>query len=279
MLREILPLPVFKALKFVYRKSQNGYYRLLDTGQTILGQRDPLVPPRSKIFIGTGDYKQTGLDFRKHFIDLGKLKPNERVLDIGCGIGRMAGPLTSYLDQSGSYEGFDIVEYGIDWCQKNITPRFPNFNFQLANIHNDHYNPKGHVEASKYAFPFDDDEFDFAFLTSVFTHMTRPEVENYMAEISRVLKPGGRCLITFFLLNSESRDLMKTPKSANNIQHYVDGRYIAFYDDPEACVGFDEIDVIKMFDKNGMIPATYPGSWCGREKFISFQDIVVAHKR
>ena len=37
------------------------------------------------------------------------LKPEHRVLDIGCGVGRVALPLTRYLT-SGTYDGFDIVK-------------------------------------------------------------------------------------------------------------------------------------------------------------------------
>ena len=55
------------------------------------------------------------------------------------------------------------------------------------------------------AFPCADNSFDLVFLTSVFTHMFAGDVENYLSEISRVLKPGGKCLITWFLLDEVSR--------------------------------------------------------------------------
>ncbi|MCX6214057.1 class I SAM-dependent methyltransferase [Spirosoma sp.] len=278
MFRKSVPPVLYKTLKPTLKYLQKKYYSILDFKDDILNLRDPLVPPRAKIFIGGGDFKQTGLEFLKLFVDLAKLKPEEQVLDIGCGIGRMAAPLTGYLKNGGSYEGFDIVEDGILWCQANITSRFPNFRFQLADIHNDHYNPKGHYEASKYIFPFKDGHFDFAFLTSVFTHMPKPEVDHYVAEIGRVLKPGGRCLVTFFLLNEESRELMKSPESAHNIQYLSEGRYIAYPDDPEVCVGFDESYVIDLFKRNGMSATIYPGSWCSRNSFTSFQDIVLAYK-
>jgi len=278
MLRKILSPALYSAIKPTLKVIQKVYFSALDGIENTLNLRDPLVPPRTQIFIGGGDFKQTGIEFKDLFIKIGDLKPNESILDIGSGIGRIAAPLTSYLSKEGSYEGFDIVEHGIEWSQQNITTRHPNFRFQLANIHNDHYNPKGQYKASEYVFPFPDKKFDFAFLTSVFTHMPKLEVEHYVSEISRVLKPNGRAFVTFFLLNEESRELMKSPKSAHNIQYYVDGRYIAYPDDPEICVGFDELFVIDLFKKNGMEAKIYPGSWCGREKHTSFQDIVLARK-
>ena len=47
------------------------------------------------------------------------------VLDVGCGIGRMAIPLARYLNTDGKYEGFDIIPENIAWCQRAITPRYP----------------------------------------------------------------------------------------------------------------------------------------------------------
>jgi SAM-dependent methyltransferase len=279
MFRKNLPPSLYRILKPIFKTLQKGVYSVIDASENLLNLRDPLVPPRTKIFIGGGDFKRTGNDFRKLFIELGRLKPTHRVLDIGCGIGRMAGPLTTYLSNGGTYEGFDIVKDGIDWCQTNITTRYPNFKFQVADIHNDHYNPSGRYLGTEYKFPFSDREFDFAFLTSVFTHMPTAEVEQYVHEIGRVLKPGGTCLATFFLINDESRRLMTTPKSAHNIQHYAEGRYIAYPDDPEICVGFDEVYVRELFRQHGMEIKIYPGEWCGRDSFTSFQDIVLATKQ
>jgi cyclopropane fatty-acyl-phospholipid synthase-like methyltransferase len=108
--------------------------------------------------------------------------------------------------------------------------------------------------------------------------MPKPEVEHYISEISRVLKPNGRAFMTFFLINDESKKLMTSSKSAHNIQYFVDGRYIAYPDDPEVCVGFDESYVVDTLKKNGMSSTIYPGSWCGRQSFTSFQDIVIAQK-
>ena len=64
----------------------------------------------------------------------------------------------------------------VDWAQRTITARYPNFTFQNADIFNKWYNPGGAFAASEYRFPYDDESFDFIFLTSVFTHMLAPDV-------------------------------------------------------------------------------------------------------
>lgn len=113
----------------------------------------------------------------------------------------------------GYFEGFDIAVKGIEWCQKNITPKYPNFRFQVADLYNKLYHPKGKYPDTEYKFPYADNSFDFIYLTSVFTHMLPGGVENYLSEISRVLKPGGKCLITYFLLNEISEQLLQENKA------------------------------------------------------------------
>jgi len=175
-----------------------------DFVNSLLGRKDELIPPKGLVFIGCGDFKKTGEEFFHYFIEFGELKPNEKVLDVGCGNGRMAVPLIGYIKGEGLYEGFDIVVEGINWCKKSITSKYPHFHFQVADLYNKEYNPKGKYKASEYKFLYENDSFDFVFLTSVFTHMLPQDMENYFSEIARILKRNGRCLMTFFLLNEES---------------------------------------------------------------------------
>lgn len=55
-----------------------------------------------------------------------------------------------------SYEGFDVVQPAVEWCQAEITPRHPNFRFQAANIQNGKYNPSGAESAAEYRWPYED---------------------------------------------------------------------------------------------------------------------------
>lgn len=277
-----IPKPIKVILKPIYAIGKSFVYKLLDYYDILKGNRNPLIPPRSMIFIGDGDYQKIGNEFMKYFKEFGELKPNSKILDVGCGIGRMSVPLTKYLTNEGEYYGFDIVEKGIDWCKENIANRYPNFNFEHSNIYNKMYNPRGIGKSSDYKFNYKDNLFDFVFLTSVFTHMHTQDINRYLEEISRVMKAKGRCLITFFLMNAESIALIKNNKSTQNLIYKIDNH--SFTKDsniPESAIGFNEDYIQELFDKNGLniIHPIHYGSWCGRNNFISYQDIVVAEKK
>jgi SAM-dependent methyltransferase len=191
--------------------------------------------------------------------------------------------LTQYLSDAGRYDGIDIVAHGIAWCSTHISARYPNFQFHLSDIYNKEYNPKGKIRAQDYSFPFADSTFDFVFLTSVFTHMLPDDVEHYVAEIARVLKSGGRCLATFFLLNQESRQLMATGQSVINFKHDCGVYHIASTRVPELSVAYDEAFALKLFGKYGLelYRPIYYGGWDGRHggsPHLGQQDILVTYK-
>jgi ubiquinone/menaquinone biosynthesis C-methylase UbiE len=239
--------------------------------------------PREEIItttmIGGGDYEIVGKEFFRFFLDFGHLKPDDRVLDVGCGLGRMAMPLTTYL-RDGSYEGFDIVAESINWCKKNISSKYPSFQFQLSDIYNKQYNPAGRYKALEYQFPYEDASFDFVFLTSVFTHMFPLDVEHYMNEIRRVLKKQGRSFITYFLLNEESLRLISDGQSREDFKHNLGQFRTADNNIPEHCIAYDEAFIIKLYN-NCRLEIKHPilyGLWCGRKLFTSYQDIIISIK-
>ena len=261
-----------------------------DIVDSLLGRRDVLTPPRKLRYI-VGPYSDARL-YRaraemtmQHFKHLCALKPNEDVLELGCGCGRMAAPLTKYLAASSTYEGFDIGASLIEWCRKNITPKYPNFHFRLADVFNRFYNPHGKYGASEYKFPYLNESFDFAFAYSLLTHMLPEDMEHYLSETARVLKTGGRCVITFFLLNEKSLQSINAGQSHMDFK-YDFGKYRTINPNiPEDAICYDEAFVLGLYDKYGLAikgPIHY-GSWSWWASAhclppIPAQDVIVAFK-
>jgi ubiquinone/menaquinone biosynthesis C-methylase UbiE len=270
-----------------WRTGAKLYYAILDWNDKLRGNSDPSMPSRSQAFIyGFAGkdlryhFDAAGQMFMTHFKASGKLQPDHSVLEIGCGIGRIAMPLTQYLGEAGNYEGMDIVPDAIMWCQEHITTQYPNFQFRHINIYNKMYNPKGQGKATDYRFPFQEEAFDFIFLISVFTHMLPDELENYLAEIARMLKKGGRCLITYFLLNEVAHQGIAAGKNAIPMEHRTEEYWARNKHIPEEAIAFEEDRIRGLYAKYGLRidEPIYYGMWSGRAGVYDWQDIIVAIK-
>jgi len=249
-----------------------------DTYERLTHKRDPLIPPHGLWFVGGEDnYREVNEEFMRYFLELGGLKAEHAVLDVGCGIGVMAARLTKFLNNRGSYLGFDIVNTGIKWAQKNISTRFPNFTFRHVDVFNKHYNPSGKVLATDLKFPCPDESFDFVFLKSVFTHLLPDSIRHYLTEIRRVIRPTGRCLITMFLLNEESSALINAGRSSLPLVHQLGNCRVADPRYPETAVGIPEKDLCEWLGEARLrlSPPVHYGSWCGRSSYLSYQDTLV----
>lgn len=112
----------------------------------LAGNRFMPVPPPALMFCGDGDFRAIGAEFLERLVEDAGLEPGHRVLDIGCGIGRLALPLTQYLDEAGSYDGVDPVEAGIAWCRNTVTPVYPRARFHHIDMEHPLYNPGGALQ-------------------------------------------------------------------------------------------------------------------------------------
>lgn len=237
------------------------------------------VPPPELHYVGDGDYRSIGAEFLGRLVQDANLAPSDRVLDIGCGVGRLALPLTQFIDE-GSYDGVDPVAAGIDWCQKSITPVYPNVRFQHLDLKHALYNPTGALETKSTRLPFPNGAFDLICMISVLTHLETEDALHYASEVARLLAPGGRCFATAFLMNPPARAALLQ----GNGRIAFDGNepgplYFGIKDAPLAAVAFDEDVLLELFLRHGLRrrnPATY-GSWSGRSS-DSFQDICVFDK-
>ena len=128
-----------------------------------------------------GDYEFMGDALRVRLERFG-LKEGDYLIDVGCGSGRLAYALSlsKYRDTI-RYLGIDIVpamlEFAVEKCQ------CPSWRFELV---------------TDLRIPEADECADMVCFFSVFTHLMQEESFIYLREAQRVLKPGGKIVISYF---------------------------------------------------------------------------------
>lgn len=154
------------------------YSRLVDD----LMQRYPLDEAMS-IAIG-GGWNEVGEICADVLMQSG-LKSGMSVLDFGCGSGRVAHAISKRGDFS-NYLGTDVVQSLLDYAATKTPKKYK------------------YLEHRALSIPANNEEFDFAFAFSVFTHLLQAEIFIYMQDIHRVLKPGGIFIFSFLEMNINS---------------------------------------------------------------------------
>jgi SAM-dependent methyltransferase len=267
-----------RQLRWILRKV---YLAPVDLADRLTGRHHPGLPPKADIFTGGGvDFATSGRHTLEIIRSVADVNPSSHILDVGCGIGRLAIAMPDFLEADGGYEGFDIVPEGIEWCRQHITGPHDNIHFLLADVYNKEYNPKGSRQPVDYQFPYEDETFDVAVLLSVFTHMLPPDVDRYVGEVARVLKKNGRICASYFIIMPESLQLMTSGRGFMHFKHDLGSHWIQSKKVPELAVAYDERYLRDIYAKHGLSdqPDIYPGWWCGRSTGLDMQDIAVATK-
>jgi SAM-dependent methyltransferase len=259
-----------------------AYHVALDVLDLVDGHRRAGLPP-SRILLPQvgrrdGEFFHSGARWMAETVksECG-LRPSGHVLDLGCGVGRLAIGLLDYVDETGRYDGLDVDARSIRWAQRHVGRRHPGFRFQVADVRNAQYNPKGQVPPERYTFPFEPDRFDVAFLHSVFTHMRPAELERYLSELARVVRPGGCTHISYYLLNAEAQRYAAQGHAAFDFRFdFGDHRSIS-EETPEYSIAYEETVLRDLYAKHGLVIERVDyGSWSGRPDARTFQDIVIA---
>ena len=214
----------------------------------------------------------------------GKLGSSSRVLEIGCGQGRVAFALR-YINRAGTYVGFDIDREKIRFLEETFHPAHPNYEFVWADVRNTFYNPAGKLAASDYRFPASDRSQDLVFAASVFTHMIPENSAHYFRESARVLAPGGRCVFSVFLLDNyvasrPRRTGFDNPRFEFNHPYGGFGQDFATVEpaDPERMTAYRRTLIERLARDAGLrlVQEPLPGYWSGAfDTWIGAQDVVV----
>ena len=128
---------------------------------------------------------------RQRTADLAQLRLGEQVLDVGCGTGTLAMEVARRVGRAGHVVGIDPSTEQIAHARSKATRRNLPIDFQIGVI-------------EQIAFP--DQTFDVVFSTLMMHHLPAPLKRQGLAEIARVLKPGGRLVIADFKRKKERQD-------------------------------------------------------------------------
>jgi ubiquinone/menaquinone biosynthesis C-methylase UbiE len=115
------------------------------------------------------------------------LQPGERVLDAGCGPGTMAIRMAEKVSPAGEVAGIDASAEMIEAARRKAKKAKSPARFEAAAIE---------------SLPFADGTFDVATSTFMLHHLPEDVQAKGLAEVRRVLKPGGRFVIVDFASES-----------------------------------------------------------------------------
>jgi ubiquinone/menaquinone biosynthesis C-methylase UbiE len=118
--------------------------------------------------------------FRQRIADLAQLQPGECVLDVGCGTGTLAMEAFQRVGKTGHVSGIDPSWQMINRARHKGKRADLSINFQVGVI-------------EQLVFP--DQSFDIVLSTFMMHHLPDDLKRRGLAEIVRVLKPGGRLLV------------------------------------------------------------------------------------
>lgn len=152
----------------------------------------------------------------------------ESVFDFGCGCGRVARQMILQRPAPKVYVGIDLHAGMIRWCQNNLQPIAPQFQFLHHDVHNVRFNP-GAEKPSMAGFPGANGQFTLVNALSVFTHLTQEQAVYYLRECARILHHEGVVHASWFLFD----------KSDYPMLHKSDNALYVSYIDPSAAVIFD----------------------------------------
>jgi SAM-dependent methyltransferase len=176
-------------------------------------------------------------------------------------LGRLAAALAEHLDPTAEYHGFDPKREHVRWAQLNLMPRHQAFNFHITNLANRIYNPGGVLRTTRFLVPFSTASRDLVVASALFAYLSPEELDSYAREAARILKPGGRLLATFYLLDEESREIL--PHLAPPLAfRFPEGPIVSTSPNGAGLVAYDETHVRAVLARHGFVlDPTVRGAW------------------
>ncbi len=139
-------------------------------------------------FIDTFVFRGQLEELRLRTATLARMQPGDAVLDVGCGTGTLAMEVARRVGRAGRVAGVDPGTEQIARARAKAARRHVPIEFQIGVIEQ---------------LPFPDQTFDVVLSTLMMHHLPASLKHQGLAEIARVLKPGGRLVIADFKRKQE----------------------------------------------------------------------------
>lgn len=218
-----------------------------------------------------------GHQFLNLLINNAGLTNDSRLLDIGCGTGRLAKQIDKNLDIK-SYQGYDINLKYIDYCRKTYGD---NLKFDHFDIKHDEYNNNGTINQQYFKLPYDANSFDIVVAIAVMNHLHYNDIANIITESSRVLKKNGVLFCTHTILNSKSISFIDNRRTQPYMFNYrTTDTWYDYEDRLLINTAHNEVDIRRLLIRNRLMirePIRY-GEWCGSKSSLCGPDVVISIK-
>jgi SAM-dependent methyltransferase len=157
------------------------------------------------------------------------------IVELGVGCGRQAVHMRDLRHHGerfrGSYLGVDIDAEALAWCRSNFDERFE----FVQSTHESTSYLNDAANAADYRFPRGDQSVDFIMGLSLLSHLLEHTARNYLEEGARVLKPGGKMVLTCFAIDFAPRKL----GDRHSFTHRMGNAYVESLAQPEAAVAYE----------------------------------------
>ncbi len=162
---------------------------------------------RKKTTLPPGKYRMGGKHFKnddafvrtavrdvKRLERLADLNEGSRLLDWGCGAGRLAVGVREHFASGRieEYHGVDVQPDLIGWARENLTA--PGYRFTCVDVANERYNPAGLPQRT---LATDPDSVDVFYAYSVFSHMNDEDTAAYLKLIGQALSAQGKAFVNW----------------------------------------------------------------------------------
>jgi ubiquinone/menaquinone biosynthesis C-methylase UbiE len=120
---------------------------------------------------------------RRKTAELAQIKSGDAVLDVGCGTGELTIRAKARAGSTGMVYGIDPAPEMIEVARRKVAQSHDTVEFQVGVIED---------------LPYSDDYFDVVLSSLMMHHLPEELKERGLAEVYRVLKPGGILMIVDF---------------------------------------------------------------------------------